>query len=231
MPLSYAMGRPSGVKKGSWNEEEDRLLKQYVEKYGEGNWKHIPTKSGLNRCRKSCRLRWLNYLRPNIRRGYFEYDEDDLIIRLHKLLGNRWSLIAGRIPGRTANDIKNHWNTSLSKKLASENKSSTATSDDKCMPMNWESSELGLESSPDRKLEEEEDDDEEEEKDTTSFWKSLLLEGEYMETRTKIGRKIGNEENKVESDDLFLEDDDLFQGLDDLLQDADILNVLHSDDM
>ncbi|OMO55511.1 hypothetical protein CCACVL1_27210, partial [Corchorus capsularis] len=70
----------------------------------------------LNRCRKSCRLRWLNYLKPNIKRGDFEDDEVDLIIRLHKLLGNRWSLIAGRIPGRTANDVKNYWNTHLLKK-------------------------------------------------------------------------------------------------------------------
>lgn len=148
------------------------------------------------------------------------------------LFGSRWSLIAGRIPGRTANDIKNHWNTSLSKKLASATKNSTATSDDNCMAMNWESSELGLESSPNPKLEEEEEEEEdyeEDEKDTTSFWKNLLLEGDYMETRTKIGTKIG--ENKVEVDGLLLEDDDLFQGLDDLLQDDDILSVLHSDDM
>nr|AMD11805.1 R2R3-MYB [Muscari botryoides] len=70
---------------------------------------------GLNRCRKSCRLRWLNYLCPSVKRGRFEDDEVDLIVRLHKLLGNRWSLIAGRIPGRTANDVKNYWNTHLSK--------------------------------------------------------------------------------------------------------------------
>ncbi|CAN1287150.1 Transcription factor MYB113, partial [Linum perenne] len=67
--------------------------------------------AGLNRCRKSCRLRWLNYLKPNIKRGDFAYDEVDLMIRLHKLLGNRWSLIAGRLPGRTANDVKNYWKT------------------------------------------------------------------------------------------------------------------------
>ncbi|XP_040972455.1 transcription factor MYB90-like isoform X1 [Gossypium hirsutum] len=76
---------------------------------------HIHT-MGLNRCRKSCRLRWLNYLKPNIKRGHFAADEVDLIIRLHNLLGNRWSLIAGRLPGRTANDVKNYWNTHLLKK-------------------------------------------------------------------------------------------------------------------
>ncbi|CAN1227894.1 Transcription factor MYB1, partial [Linum perenne] len=75
--------------------------------------------SGLNRCRKSCRLRWLNYLKPNIKRGEFQEDEIDLMIRLHKLLGNRWSLIAGRLPGRTANDVKNYWNTHQMKKKRS----------------------------------------------------------------------------------------------------------------
>lgn len=62
----------------------------------------------------------MNYLRPDIKRGGITPDEDDLIIRLHALLGNRWSLIAGRLPGRTDNEIKNYWNTHLSKKLKSQ---------------------------------------------------------------------------------------------------------------
>ncbi|NP_001306786.1 transcription factor MYB114-like [Nicotiana tabacum] len=107
----------SGVKKGAWTEEEDVLLKKCIEKYGEGKWHQVPLRAGLNRCRKSCRLRWLNYLRPHIKRGDFSFDEVDLILRLHKLLGNRWSLIAGRLPGRTANDVKNYWNSHLRKKL------------------------------------------------------------------------------------------------------------------
>ncbi|KAF8026865.1 hypothetical protein BT93_F3377 [Corymbia citriodora subsp. variegata] len=106
-----------GVRKGAWTEEEDVLLKKCVEKYGEGNWHQVPHRAGLNRCRKSCRLRWLNYLKPNIKRGAFQEDEVDMIIRLHKLLGNRWSLIAGRLPGRTANDVKNYWNTHLAKRV------------------------------------------------------------------------------------------------------------------
>nr|WKU60899.1 MYB113 [Loropetalum chinense var. rubrum] len=105
-----------GVRKGSWTAEEDELLRKCIVKYGEGNWYRIPLRAGLNRCRKSCRLRWLNYLRPDIKRGEFTLDEVDLIIRLHKLLGNRWTLIAGRLPGRTANDVKNYWNTHLCKK-------------------------------------------------------------------------------------------------------------------
>ncbi|XP_015089442.1 transcription factor MYB113-like [Solanum pennellii] len=106
-----------GVRKGSWTEEEDFLLRKCINKYGEGKWHLVPIRAGLNRCRKSCRLRWLNYLRPHIKRGDFASDEIDLILRLHKLLGNRWSLIAGRLPGRTANDVKNYWNTNLLRKV------------------------------------------------------------------------------------------------------------------
>ncbi|KAL6349727.1 hypothetical protein AAG906_041134 [Vitis piasezkii] len=98
-----------GVRKGAWAQEEDVLLRKCIEKYGEGKWHLVPLRAGLNRCRKSCRLRWLNYLKPDIRRGEFALDEVDLMIRLHNLLGNRWSLIAGRLPGRTANDVKNYW--------------------------------------------------------------------------------------------------------------------------
>nr|AIC32299.1 anthocyanin-activating R2R3 MYB transcription factor [Erythranthe lewisii] len=105
-----------GVRRGAWAKEEDNLLRKCVEKYGEGKWHLVPLRAGLNRCRKSCRLRWLNYLRPDLKRGIFDKDEVDLIVRLHKLLGNRWSCIAGRIPGRTANDIKNFWNTHFDRK-------------------------------------------------------------------------------------------------------------------
>ncbi|KAK1280724.1 Transcription factor [Acorus gramineus] len=76
---------------------------------------------GLNRCRKSCRLRWLNHLNPKIKRGKFSEDEVDLIIKVHRLIGNRWSLIAGRIPGRTANDIKNFWNSWSKKNFKEKN--------------------------------------------------------------------------------------------------------------
>ncbi|XP_073147721.1 transcription factor MYB1-like [Henckelia pumila] len=111
-----------GVRKGAWSKEEDVLLKNCVHQFGEGKWHLVPLRTGLNRCRKSCRLRWLNYLRPNITRGNFTKDEIDLLIRLHKLLGNRWSLIAGRIPGRTANDVKNFWNTRMEKKSGGDQK-------------------------------------------------------------------------------------------------------------
>ncbi|KAF5479994.1 hypothetical protein F2P56_000772 [Juglans regia] len=112
-------GTSLGVRKGAWTGEEDILLRQCIEKHGEGKWHQVPLRAGLNRCRKSCRLRWLNYLKPNIKRGDFAVDEVDLMIRLHKLLGNRWSLIAGRLPGRTPNDVKNYWNTHQRKKSIS----------------------------------------------------------------------------------------------------------------
>ncbi|KAL0461937.1 UNVERIFIED_CONTAM: Transcription factor [Sesamum latifolium] len=105
----------SGVRKGTWTPEEDALLKKCIEDYGEEKWHLVPIRAGLKRCRKSCRLRWLNYLKPDIKRSQFTTDEVDLIVRLHKLLGNRWSLIAGRLPGRTANDVKNFWNGHIEK--------------------------------------------------------------------------------------------------------------------
>ncbi|XP_030463723.1 transcription repressor MYB5-like [Syzygium oleosum] len=109
-----------GIKRGPWTPEEDEILASYVKKEGEGRWRTLPKRAGLMRCGKSCRLRWMNYLRPSVKRGQIAPDEEDLILRLHRLLGNRWSLIAGRIPGRTDNEIKNYWNTHLSKKLISQ---------------------------------------------------------------------------------------------------------------
>ncbi|KAL7165699.1 hypothetical protein ACSBR2_036557 [Camellia fascicularis] len=112
----------STKKLGSWTAEEDQKLSQAIETYGAKRWESIAVKAGFSRCGKSCRLRWLNYLRPNIKRGNIPDQEKDLILRLHKLLGNRWSLIAGRLPGRTDNEIKNYWNSHLSKKLRLQSK-------------------------------------------------------------------------------------------------------------
>ncbi|BBH05633.1 myb domain protein 113 [Prunus dulcis] len=98
---------------GAWTREEDELLRQYIQQHGEGKWHQVSLKAGLNRCRKSCRLRWLNYLRPNIKTGDFAEDEVDLMGT------GKWSLIAGRLPGRTSNHVKNYWSTRLRKNMSS----------------------------------------------------------------------------------------------------------------
>ncbi|KAH6830395.1 myb domain protein 16 [Perilla frutescens var. hirtella] len=107
-----------GLKKGPWTPEEDQKLLAYIEEHGHGSWRALPAKAGLQRCGKSCRLRWTNYLRPDIKRGKFSLQEEQTIIQLHALLGNRWSAIATHLPKRTDNEIKNYWNTHLKKRLA-----------------------------------------------------------------------------------------------------------------
>ncbi|XP_074568385.1 transcription factor MYB30-like [Curcuma longa] len=104
-----------GLNRGQWMPEEDKILVDYIGKHGHGNWRALPKQAGLLRCGKSCRLRWVNYLRPDIKRGNFTKEEEDTIIQLHQLLGNRWSVIATKLPGRTDNEIKNLWNTYLKK--------------------------------------------------------------------------------------------------------------------
>ncbi|KAJ7958320.1 Myb transcription factor [Quillaja saponaria] len=121
--VGVAMGRApccdkANVKRGPWSPDEDATLRSYVQTHGTGgNWIALPRKAGLRRCGKSCRLRWLNYLRPDIKHGGFTEEEDHFICTLYSQMGSRWSIIASQLPGRTDNDVKNYWNTKLKKKV------------------------------------------------------------------------------------------------------------------
>ncbi|XP_030461274.2 transcription factor MYB20-like [Syzygium oleosum] len=106
-----------GLKKGPWTAEEDKKLINFILTHGQCCWRAVPKLAGLLRCGKSCRLRWTNYLRPDLKRGLLSEYEEKMVIDLHAQLGNRWSKIASQLPGRTDNEIKNHWNTHIKKKL------------------------------------------------------------------------------------------------------------------
>ncbi|KAJ8527221.1 hypothetical protein K7X08_029698 [Anisodus acutangulus] len=138
-----------GLKRGPWSKEEDDLLINYINKNGHPNWRALPKLAGLLRCGKSCRLRWTNYLRPDIKRGSFTAEEEDTIIKLHKVLGNRWSAIAARLPGRTDNEIKNIWHTRLKKKMSKSQAQETPEIQEETMKTSKSEENLDIHSEPD----------------------------------------------------------------------------------
>ncbi|KAJ4960233.1 hypothetical protein NE237_020143 [Protea cynaroides] len=103
------------LRRGPWTLEEDTLLIHYIALHGEGRWNLLARCSGLKRTGKSCRLRWLNYLKPDVKRGNLTPEEQLVILELHSKWGNRWSKIAQHLPGRTDNEIKNYWRTRVQK--------------------------------------------------------------------------------------------------------------------
>ncbi|XP_056163938.1 transcription factor MYB97-like isoform X2 [Syzygium oleosum] len=105
------------LKKGPWTAAEDAVLIEHVKKNGEGNWNSVQKNTGLARCGKSCRLRWTNHLRPNLKKGAFTPEEERLILKLHSQLGNKWARMATQLPGRTDNEIKNYWNTRIKHRI------------------------------------------------------------------------------------------------------------------
>ncbi|XP_009606602.1 transcription factor GAMYB-like [Nicotiana tomentosiformis] len=106
-------GGSEPLKKGPWTSAEDAILMDYVMKHGEGNWNAVQKQSGLARCGKSCRLRWANHLRPDLKKGAFTPEEERRIVELHAKMGNKWARMAAELPGRTDNEIKNYWNTRI----------------------------------------------------------------------------------------------------------------------
>ncbi|GKA19061.1 transcription factor MYB62-like protein [Tanacetum coccineum] len=105
------MGEFDEKRRGPWTLEEDNLLIRYISSHGDGRWNSLAKFSGLNRTGQSCRVRWLNYLKPDIKRGNLTPQEQLLILELHSEWGNRWSKIAHHMPGRTGNEIRNFWRT------------------------------------------------------------------------------------------------------------------------
>ncbi|KAI5015988.1 hypothetical protein ZWY2020_005615 [Hordeum vulgare] len=108
------------ARKGPWTEKEDAQLVWFVRLLGERRWDFLAQVSGLRRTGKSCRLRWVNYLHPGLKRGRITADEERLILTLHAEWGSRWSRIARKLPGRTDNEIKNYWRTHMRKKAQEE---------------------------------------------------------------------------------------------------------------
>ncbi|KAH6837168.1 myb domain protein 58 [Perilla frutescens var. hirtella] len=135
------------VRTGPWSPAEDLRLMNFIQKHGHSNWRALPKQAGLLRCGKSCRLRWINYLRPDVKRGNFTPEEENTIIQLHNSIGNKWSKIASCLPGRTDNEIKNVWNTHLKKRLK-KSSSTSSGGPEKIKECSTENSCIELDDSP-----------------------------------------------------------------------------------
>ncbi|XP_072987300.1 transcription factor LAF1-like [Typha latifolia] len=129
-------------RKGLWSPEEDQKLRDHVLRHGQGCWSSVPAKAGLQRNGKSCRLRWINYLRPGLKHGMFSREEEETIMKLHAVLGNRWSKMATFLPGRTDNEVKNYWNSYLKKRVLKIEGSTSQASSSRTIDWNRQSLKL-----------------------------------------------------------------------------------------
>ena len=106
----------NGLKlKGQWTSAEDGKLVELVQRFGTRRWSHI-ARALYGRVGKQCRERWNNHLAPDIKRGSWSPEEEEILIRAHREVGNRWSDIARHLQGRTENAVKNHWNATKRRK-------------------------------------------------------------------------------------------------------------------
>ncbi|XP_020213552.1 transcription factor MYB20 [Cajanus cajan] len=182
-----------GLKKGPWTAEEDKKLINFILTNGQCCWRAVPKLAGLLRCGKSCRLRWTNYLRPDLKRGLLSEYEEKMVIDLHAQLGNRWSKIASHLPGRTDNEIKNHWNTHIKKKLKkmgidpvthkslSNTTEQTQPDEQPHQPMQEQHQQQSFPLEKDPKFESQNDQNKEQEKPETSIESSTITEAKEEE--------------------------------------------------
>ncbi|XWS40726.1 hypothetical protein CRYUN_Cryun17cG0020100 [Craigia yunnanensis] len=143
----YCKSEQVEVRKGPWTMEEDLILINYIANHGEGVWNTLAKAAGLKRTGKSCRLRWLNYLSPDVRRGNITPEEQLLIMELHAKWGNRWSKIAKHLPGRTDNEIKNYWRTSIQKHINKQGEMCSSQSNSELLDHQASTSQLPCNSS------------------------------------------------------------------------------------
>ncbi|EOA22615.1 hypothetical protein CARUB_v10003283mg [Capsella rubella] len=208
------------VKRGPWSPQEDLTLITFIQKHGHLNWRSLPKLAGLMRCGKSCRLRWINYLRPDVKRGNFSKEEEDTIIHYHQTLGNKWSKIASFLPGRTDNEIKNVWNTHLKKRLSTRSSSFSSSSSSSSISSTHDQS---TEEDHDKKCEGAHEEEEKSELNDSQDSASHSQD-KCIHTKPEL-HEVNNELNEIQ---FLLDHDDFDDTTSEFLQNNDMLFPLDS---